>query len=119
MAYLTINGHDYSDYVCDLKITRNHTYRAQTCAAGNTVVDNISSKRQFEVGVIALDDEVMPNLLNDVYGFEVSLGFRNPQTNQLEEDVTCIIPTSSISYYTLSGAGSRMYDAFNLKFTEL
>lgn len=119
MAYLTINGHDYSDYVNTLKITRNNTYRAQTCAAGNTVVDNINSKRTIEVGIVALDDKVMPNLLNDVYGFEVSLSFRNPQTNQLEEDVTCIIPESSIGYYTLSGACSRMYEAFALTFTEL
>lgn len=118
MTYLTINGHDYSNYVNNLKITRMHTYRSQTCAAGNTVVDNVSSKRQIEVGIIALDDEVMPNLLNDVYGFEVSLGFRNPQTNQLEEDVTCIIPTSEISHYTIQ-SNKVIYNGFTLTFTEL
>lgn len=118
MAYLTINGHDYSDYVNNLKITRTHTYRSQTCAAGNTVVDNVSSKRQIEVGIIALKDDVMPNLLNDVYGFEVSLGFRNPQTNELEEDVTCIIPTSSISYYTIQ-SNRVLHNGLTLTFTEL
>ena len=118
MAYLTINGHDYSDYVTTLKITRTHTYRSQTCAAGNTVVDNISSKRQIEVGIRYIEDSVMPNLLNDVYGFEVSLGFRNPQTNQLEEDVTCIIPESSIDYYTIR-EDKVAYNAMSLTFTEL
>lgn len=117
MAYLQINGHDYSAYVNELKVTRSATYRAQTNAAGNTVVDNTVPKRKVEVGIIPLTDAVMANLLDDVYSFEVQLNFRNPQTNRLEQ-IHCIIPDSRIEYYTIQ-SGKVMYNAFNLTFTEL
>lgn len=117
MAYLLINGNDYSAYVNELKVTRSATYRAQTNAAGNTVVDNTVPKRKVEVGIIPLTDAAMANLLNDIYSFEVLLDYRNPQTNQLEQ-IHCIIPDSSIDYYTIQ-SGKVMYNAFNLTFTEL
>lgn len=51
-------------------------------------------------------------------GFNVSISFRNPLTNTLEENVNCIIPEDEVEYYTIHADGV-MYKAFNLQFTEL
>lgn len=118
MAFFKIGANDYSAYVNELKITGSVTYRAQTNAAGDTVVDNAKTKRQIEVGIIPLDNEVMANLLTDVHSFEVDLSFRNPQTNILEENVKCIIPSHEVEYYTIQ-ANKVSYKAFSLTFTEL
>lgn len=118
MSYFKINNHDYSAYTSALKVTSTATYRAQTNAAGNTVVDNAKAKRVIEVGIIPIDDTVMQNLLTDVYSFQVELSFRDPNTNKLEENVICIIPKSEIEYYTIQ-ADKVMYKEFTLTFTEL
>lgn len=118
MSYLKINGVDYSMYVNALNITSDTIYNAQTNAAGNTVVDYINAKRTIEVGIIPLDDTVMRELQTAINGFSVSLSFRNPSTNALEEDVTCIIPNSGVEYYSIQ-ANKVMYNAFTLKFIEL
>lgn len=118
MAYLTMNGVDFSPYVNDLKVTNTHRYNAQTNAAGNTVVDYINKKRTFEVGIIPVDDTVMANLQDVLNGFNVTLAFRNPQTNTLEENVNCIIPMNAVAYYTIR-TDKVTYDAFVLNIQEL
>lgn len=118
MSYFKINNNDYSMYVNELKITDSVSYRAQTNAAGNTVVDNANRKRTIEVGIIPLDAEIMTNLLTDVDSFEVNLSFLNPKTNVLEEEVLCVIPQSSVEYYTIR-ADKTSFRAFKLTFTEL
>lgn len=118
MAYFKINDHDYSAYCNELAVKSNVTYRAQTNAAGNTVVDNANTKRTIEVGIIPLFDDVMQQLLNDVAQFEVNISYRNPQTNTLEEEILCIIPSSEVEYYTIQ-ANKVMYKALTLTFTEL
>lgn len=118
MAYFKINNVDYSMYVNELNIKKAHNYNAQTNAAGDTVVDYINSKRKIEVGIIALDSSVMPQILEAVDGFNVSISFRNPKTNALEENVNCIIPDNEVEYYTIQ-ADKVMYNGFNLTFTEL
>jgi hypothetical protein len=117
MAYFKINNTDYSKYVNELKVNKNTIYNSQTNAAGNTVVDFINTKREIEVGVIALNDDVMAKLLTALDAFNVSITFRNPQTNVLE-DVNCIIPESGIEYYTIQ-TNKVLYKAFALKFQEL
>lgn len=118
MSYLKINGVDYSMYVNELNIETETIYNAQTNAAGNTVVDFINAKRTIEVGIIPLDDRVMRELQTAIKDFSVSLSFRNPQTNALEEDVACIIPSSGVEYYSIQ-ANKVMYNAFTLTFIEL
>lgn len=118
MAYLIINDVDFSPYVNDLKVTNNHRYNAQTNAAGNTIVDYINKKRTFEVGIIPVDDEAMANLQEVLDTFNVTLTFRNPQTNALEEDVNCIIPTNAVAYYTIR-KDKVTYDAFVVQIQEL
>ena len=118
MAYFKINDVDYSMYVNELNIKKAHNYNAQTNAAGDSVVDYINSKRKIKVGIIALNDTVMPQILDAIDNFNVSISFRNPKTNALEENVNCIIPDNEVEYYTIQ-ADKVMYNGFNLTFTEL
>lgn len=118
MAYFMINGVDYSMYVSELRITKSANYNAQTNAAGDTVVDYINHKRTIEVGIIPLNDTVMSSLQSAIDAFNVSISFRNPKTNQLENNVNCIIVSNDADYYTIQ-TNKVMYKEFTLKFTEL
>lgn len=60
----------------------------------------------------------MMKLLQAIDNFNVSVSFRNPITNTLEENVNVIIPESNVEYYTIQ-AGKTMFREFNLTFTEL
>ena len=46
------------------------------------------------------------------------LSFRNPQTNELETGVNCIIPEAEADFYTIQ-INNVMYNAGTLTFTEL
>lgn len=118
MAYFKIASEDFSLYVNELKVSKKANYTSQTNAAGNTVVDYINSKRTIEVGIIPLDDTDAAKVLNAVSRFNVNISFRNPLTNTLESNVSCIIPDTDIEYYTIQ-VDKVMYKAFKLKFTEL
>lgn len=118
MAYFKIDGVDFSTYVNELKIKKNFNYNAQSNANGDMVVDKINSKREIEVGIIPLTDEAMVALQVAINAFNVSISFRNPMTNELEENVNCIIPSSGVEYYTIR-ADKVMFNAFSLTFTEL
>ena len=118
MAYFKIGGVDFSHCVSGLKITRSNNYNAQTNAAGDTVVDYINRKRGFEVGIIALNDSDMQNLMDAIDNFNVSISYRDPQTGALVEGVNCIIPDTDIEYYTIQ-ANKVSFKACTLKFTEL
>ena len=118
MTYFKINGNDYSLYVSNLKVDKTNVYNAQTNAAGDTVVDYLNTNRTIEVEIIPLDGAAAANLLQDVDSFSVTLSFQNPKTNQLEEGVSCIIPSESVNYYTIR-ADKVLLNAFNLTFTEL
>lgn len=105
-------------YVNELVVSTETNYNAQTNAAGNTVVDYINQKRTITVGIIPLDDIVMAKLQADIEAFGVSISFRNPKTNVLEENVNVIIPSNEVSYYTIQ-INKVMYDGLSLQFTEL
>lgn len=118
MEYVKINNVDVSKYVNGLKIDKTANYNAQTNAAGNTLVDFINHKREIEVGFIPLNGEDMAAIQAFIDAFSVSLSFRNPQTNALENNVVCIIPKGGVEYYTIR-QDSVSYKAFTLKFKEL
>lgn len=118
MAYFKIGNRDYSMYVNELKVSTDTHYNSQTNAAGDTVVDYINKKRTIEVGIIPLNDTVMAELQTDIDAFNVSISFRNPRTNLLEENVNCIIPSNEVEYYTIQ-INKVMYDALSLSFEEL
>lgn len=117
MAYFMIGDTDYSMYCNSLKIKKSVNYNAQTNAAGNTVVDYINSKRTIEVGIIPLNDAAMLKLQLALASFNVSISFRNPQTNDIET-IDCIIPETEADFYTIQ-VGKVLYNAATLTFTEL
>lgn len=104
--------------VSGLKITKNATYTAETNAGGNTVVDLVNQKREFEVKIIPLDASTMMSLLRAIDAFNVSISFRNPLTNDLEENVDVIIPSNDVEYYTIQSK-RVLFKEITLKFTEL
>lgn len=117
MEYFKIGDIDFSMYVSSLKVKTAVNYNSQTNAAGDTVVDYINKKRSIEVGIIALNAMTMPTLQDAIAPFNVSITFRNPQTNDLET-INCIIPENEIEYYTIQ-ISKVMYKAATLTFTEL
>ena len=118
MAYFKIGNIDFSKYVNELKVNTQVNYSSQTNAAGNTVVDYINSKRTIEVGIIPVNSDAMLELQLAIKNFSVSISFHNPNTNELEEAVACIIPANNIEYYTIQSDKVK-FKAFNLTFEEL
>lgn len=118
MQYLKINGLDFSPFAKDLKVSTAHNYTSQTNAAGNSVVDYINSKREIEVGIIPVTAAAMKNLQQVFDTFSVSVSFLNPNTNEIEENVACIIPSNSVEYYTIQ-QNKTLFKAFNFKLIEL
>ena len=118
MEYLKINDIDLSRFVNELKVDKSANYNAQTNAAGDTVVDYINAKREIEVGFIPLNGEDMATIQSFIDAFGVLLSFRNPLTNTLEENISCIIPSSGVEYYTIR-QDSVSFKAFTIKFKEL
>ena len=118
MTYFKVNGIDFSNIVSSLSITKTRTYNAQTNAHGDTVVDYLKAKRNITVGIIPLTAERLMPLLAEVDKFQVSVSFQNPNTNALEENVSCIIPTEKVDAYTLQ-QNKKMYKALSLTFREL
>lgn len=118
MTYFKIDDTDYSNYVGGLKILNSHNYNSQINAAGNTVVDYINTKRTIEVMFIPLNETVMAQLLTKLHNFNVNISFRNPNTNILENNVSCIIPQEEIEFYTIQ-VNNVSYKNISLTFIEL
>ena len=118
MNYFKINGVDYSMYTNKLKINKTAQCNTQTNAAGDTVVDILGAKRSFEIGIIPLNNSVLPALLNAIDAVEVNISILNPVTNVLEENIPCMISANAVEYYTIQ-VNKVMYKAMSLTFTEL
>lgn len=118
MTYLKINNTDYSMYVNQFKVGKTVAYKSATNAAGDTVVKYVNTKRSFTVGIIPLNDQVMAALQSDISGFKVSISYRDPKTNDLIENVQCIIPNNDVEYQTIR-ANNVLYKAFTLVIQEL
>lgn len=118
MAYFKLNGNDYSMYVSDLLVTKKHTYKSATNAAGNTVVKYQTTKRTLTVGIIPLEAADMAELQKDINSFQVSVSYRDPETNELVENLKCIIPVSDVEYYTIR-TDKVMYKSLIINIQEL
>lgn len=116
--YFKMNETDYSMYVNALKVAVEHNYKSMTTAGGNTLVKYVNSKRIIEVGIIPLDDTVMKNFLNDINKFQITISYRDPETNEMTENIQCIIPSNIVEYETIQ-ADKVLYKAFSLQIKEL
>lgn len=117
MAYFKINGHDYSMYVNQLKVGKQAIYKSAQNAAGDTVVKYVNTKRNFTVGIIPLDADVMKTLQADISGFTATVEYLDPETNSLST-VACYIPNDEVEYYTIR-ADKTQFKAFILIIQEL
>lgn len=117
MAYLKINGTDFSSIVNELKVSKSVNYSAQTNAAGNTVVDYINSKYTVAVGFIPVSDVKAAQLLAEIDDFSVSLSFLNPHSGTMQT-INCIVPETEIEYYSIWVNGV-LCKAFSVEFVEL
>lgn len=118
MTYFKIGDKDLSMYVNELSVKTKHKYIAQTNANGDSVVDYINSKREIEVGIIPLDAAAMLVIQQAIAAFNVRISFLNPNTNTLEENVNCIIPSNQVEYYTIR-ADKTQFNKMKLSFDEL
>lgn len=116
--YFKMNGTDYSMYVNMLKVGKEHNYKSITTASGNTLVKYVNTKRVIEVGIIPLDNQAMVNLLNDINKFQVTISYLDPQTNEMTENINCIIPNNIVEYKTIQ-VGKVLYKAFSIQIKEL
>lgn len=112
MAYLKINGTDYSQYVNKLSITTKHKYTSRENASGNLLVKYITKKRNIQVGVIPLDDTSLGLLMDAINSFNVTVEFADPVLGGATSTVSCIIPAHSVEWYTIQ-AGNRRAKAFS------
>lgn len=118
MAYFKINNNDVSRCVNALSVTKNHLYKSQTNAKGDTIVKYKNTKRIFNVGIIPLSQAEMKTLQAAIDSMVVNISFLNPDTGALEENVRCMIPTETVEYYTIR-AGNTSFKKFSLQFSEL
>jgi hypothetical protein len=117
MAYLKINGVDYSPYIKKLKVDKAHYYEMKSSAGGKDRVTPKYTRRTVEVTVIVINDEVMQGLLTSLANLRNTISFRNPETNTLV-DMDCIVEHKAVEYFTIQ-ENKVLYQEFNLVFTEV
>ena len=116
--FFKINDNDYSMYVNKLQVGTQHHYQQRSSANGADKITHKYKRRVIEVGIIPLDDAAMMRLMNDIDKFRVSISFRDPLTNTVVENMTCIIPNNIVEYYTIQ-VGNVKYKAFSLQLQEV
>lgn len=116
--FFKINNNDYSMYVNKLQVATEHFYQHKSSAGGADRITYKYKRRTIEVGIIPLNDAAMKNFLADVDQFRVSVSFRDPSTNRITEDMTCIIPSHIVDYYTIQ-VGNVKYQAFTVVLKEV
>lgn len=118
MAYLKINGADFSHLVSGLKIGYETLVSDNSGrnAAGNTVVDVINRKVKVYVTLRHTTEEEMRSFLASIANYVVEVTFLNPKTNSLAT-VTAYTGTPEPEYYTISS--STIYKPLSLNFIEL
>ena len=118
MAYLKVNGTDFSDIVSGLKIGYETLVSDNSGrnAAGNTVVDVINRKIKVYVTLRHTTNTEMKNFLTAIQDYVVNVTFLNPETNALKT-VTAYTGTPEPEYYTISN--KTIYKPMSLNFIEL
>lgn len=117
--YFKINDTDYSKYVNKLVVGTEHMYDVKTATmSGRRQITYKRKMKVLEVGIIPLDQAIMARLLTDINQFDVSISYRDPETNTLVENLRCIIPSNLVEYYTIR-ADKVSYKAFSFQVQEV
>lgn len=118
MAYLKINGADYSSLVSGLKIGYETLVsdKSGRNAAGDTTIDVINRKIKVYVTLRHTTNAEMKEFLAEIKDYVVGLTFLNPETNSLTT-ITAYTGTPEPEYYTISD--KTIYKPMNLNFIEL
>ena len=119
MAYLKINGVDYSNLVSGLKVGFETLVSDNSGrnAAGNTVIDVINKKHKVYVTLRHTTDAEMNSFLTAIKSYVVSVTFLNPETNALKT-ITAYTGTPEPEYYTIQ-TNNIIYKPMSLNFIEL
>lgn len=117
MAYIKINGVDFSPYVNKLKVGVKWNYKARTNASGNTTAKPINRKYILEIGIIPLNADVNYNLEQEINKFYATVEFLDPETKTIKS-INTIIPQHSKDYYTIQADNVRL-NAYMLALEEL
>lgn len=119
MAYLKINGVDFSHCVSKLLIDTKQKYVSRENASGNLLVKYMTTKHNIQAGIIPLNSSQLSSLLSSISGeraMDVRVEFLDPSTGSLTT-ANCIVPIHSVEWYTIR-VGNTMSKAFNLTFEE-
>lgn len=116
--FLKLNDLDISKYTKGLVVEKEYKYNAQTNAAGNTVIDLINAKRTITATIIPLSTDIAAAIAQQTDNLVLSVSFLNPNTNLLEENVNCYIPSTEIEYLMILPE-KKLTNEFELTFTEL
>lgn len=110
MAYLKINGTDYSQYVNKLSITTKQKYTARESANGDLLVKYITAKRNITVGLRPLDASTAKTIVTAISGgnsMNVSVEFLDPTTGSLST-ANCIVPVNTVDYEFINSEGTLL-----------
>lgn len=114
-----INGHDYAEYIQELKPSRNDL---DADGSGRNILDGlmhrkrISSKLKYSVSFIRLNETMTVQLSSDMWPQYIQVTMLDPKTNQLVEKTYY---TSTINYGVQRYIGGEtVYDGISFDITE-
>lgn len=110
MAYLKINGTDYSQYVNKLSITTKQKYTARESANGDLLVKYMKPKKVVQVGLRPLDAATAKPLISAISGsgsMNVRVEFLDPAADALKT-AYCIVPVNTVDYQFINVNGTLL-----------
>lgn len=119
MAYLKINGSDFSSLVSGLKVGFETLVSDNSGrnAAGDTVIDVINHKVKLYASFRHTTDAEMKSFLGAIQDYVVTVEYRNPKTGALST-ITAYTGTPEPEYYTIQ-SDMVIYKPMELNFIEL
>lgn len=119
MAFLKINGKDFSHLVSSMKVGFETLVSDNSGrnANGDTVIDVINKKCKVYVGLRHTTREEMEAFLASIENYVVEVSFLNPKNNSFKT-ITAYTGTPEPDYFTIQD-GKILYKPLNLNFIEL
>ena len=119
MAYLKVNGVDFSNMVAGLKVGHETLVsdKSGRNANGDSFIDVVNKKYKIYVTLRHTFDDEMKSFLDAIDSYVVSVEFRNPKTQTLTT-ITAYTGTPEPEYFTIQ-ANRILYKPLSLNFIEL